>query len=254
MTDTNVVRSRRISLATIASLAGGLAVFTWCRWEEVTHWGGHPEPALVVPIVLTYLAAAAAGLLLLKDGVTRWWWVPGTALVVFGFPVDHWVGWSVISTRFGFAAGSIVDLLTVLAPALVAWLGARGSLVRIHGRLIPALLVTTISAVLAMRVGIDGPDLSLPVGATVLALGIFSQSSSWQRASAFLLIAVSLGAQIPASLAVSLSQGAVGPIATADASVDIAVAVLAFSIAPMTPIVRRLLARHGGGAPVHAPS
>jgi len=253
VTDTNVVTSQRISLATIASLVGGLAIFTSVRWEEVTHWGGHPEPALVVPIVLTYLAAAAAGLLLVKDGVTRWWWVPGTALVVFGFPVDHWVGWSVISTRFGFAAGSIVDLLTVLAPAGVAWFGARASRVRIQGRLIPALLVTTISAILAMRVGIDGPDLSLPVGAALLALGIFSRSSSWQRASAFLLIAVSLGAQIPASLAVSLSQGVVGPIATADAFLDITVAALAFSIAPLTPISRRLHVRHAG-APVHAPS
>ncbi|MGH2640744.1 MAG: hypothetical protein ACRDGO_03485 [Actinomycetota bacterium] len=246
--------STRIRLATPGSLVGGLAVFTWVRWEEVTHWGGHPMPALVVPIVLTYLAAAAAGLLLVKDGVTRWWWVPGTALVIFGFPVDHWVGWSVITTRFGVTAGSIVDLLAVLAPAGVAWLGARGRRVGIHGRLIPALLIGTISAIITMRVGIDGPDLSLPVGAALLALGILSRSSSWQRASAFLLIAVSLGAQIPAAFAVSLSQGSVGPIAIADASVDIAVAVLAFSIAPLTPMVRRLLARNAGSAPARAPS
>lgn len=207
-------------------------------------------PGLVVPIVLTYVAAAALGLLLVKDGVTRWWWVPGTMLVLFGFPVDHWVGWSVVSTRLGVVAGSLVDWLAVLAPAGVAWLRARRNRVKSPGRLIPTLVVVTISAILTMRIGIDGPDLSLPVGMALIALGVFSQSSSPKRAVAFVLIGVSLGAQIPASLAVSLGQGEVGPVAITDALIDIAVSVLAFSIAPLSMVSRRVFERPEGHAVV----
>ena len=236
----------------IGSFLGGLAVFAWVRWEQVTHWGGQSMPELVVPIGLTYVAAATLGLMLVKDGVTRWWWVPGTMLVLFGFPVDHWVGWSVVSTRLGVVAGSLVDWLAVLAPAGVAWLGARRNHVESPGRLVPTLLVVTISAILTMRIGIDGPDLSLPVGMALIALGVFSQSSSPKRAVAFVLVAVSLGAQIPGSLAVALGQGEVGSVAITDALVDIAVAVLAFSIAPLSVVSRRLFERPPGDAAVPA--
>ena len=208
-------------------------------------------PGLVVPIVLTYVAAAILGLMLVGDGVARWWWVPGTMLVLFGFPVDHWIGWSVVSTRLGVVAGSLVDWLVVLAPAGVAWLGARRNHVKSSGRLIPTLLVVTISAILTTRIGIDGPDLSLPVGMALIGFGVFSQSSSPKRAVAFVLIAVSLGAQIPASLAVSLGQGEVGSVAITDALIDIAVAVLAFSIAPLSVVSRRLFDRPADDAVVH---
>jgi hypothetical protein len=244
--------TRRSTLATAGSLLAGMAVFTWVRWEEVTEWGGG-RPILVVPIALTYLAAAALGLLLAKDGVTRWWWVPGTLLVGLGSPVDYWVGSSVVATSFGFGAGALVDLVAVLFPAGIVWVRTRrAESVRVRGRLIPTLLVGTIAAILSMRVGVDGPDLSVPVGAALLALGIFSQSSSWMRASAFVLIAVALGAQIPASLAISLSQGFVGPVAFVDALVDVAVALLAFSIAPLSTVSRRLFERQLRGVPAQA--
>ena len=209
-------------------------------------------PGLVVPVVLTYGAAAALGLMLVKDGLTRWWWVPGTMLVLFGFPVDDWVGWSVVMTRFGVVAGSLVDWLAVLAPAGVAWLGARRNHVRSPGRLVPTLVVVTISATLTMRIGIDGPDLSLPVGIALIAFGVFSQSSSPKRAVALLLIAVSLGAQIPASLAVTIGQGEFGPVAITDAFVDIAVALLAFSIAPLSVVSRGFLERPADDGVVRA--
>ncbi len=250
-TDTEVMTSRPLKIATIGSFLGGLAVFAGVRWEQVTHWGGQSMPWLVIPIALTYFAAATLGLMLAKDGVTRWWWVPGTMLVLFGFPVDHWVGWSVVSTRLGSVAGSLVDWVAVVAPAGVASLGVRRSHVKSRGRLVPTLVVVTISAILAMRIGIDGPDLSLPVGMALLALGVFSKSSSPKRAVAFVLIAVSLGAQIPASLAVSLSQGEVGSVAITDAMIDIAVAILAFSIAPLSVVSRRLFERPADHAVVH---
>jgi hypothetical protein len=141
--------------------------------------------------------------------------------------------------------------LAVVAPAGVASLGVRRSHVKSRGRLVPTLVVVTISAILAMRIGIDGPDLSLPVGMALLALGVFSKSSSPKRAVAFVLIAVSLGAQIPASLAVSLSQGEVGSVAITDAMIDIAVAILAFSIAPLSVVSRRLFERPADHAVVH---
>jgi hypothetical protein len=244
--------SRPLKIAMIGSVLGGLAVFAGVRWEQVTHWGGQSMPGLVVPIVLTYVAAATLGLMLVRDGVTRWWWVPGTMLVLFGFPVDQWVGWSVVSTRLGSVAGSLVDWLAVLAPAGVAWLGARPNHDKSPGRLVPTLLVVTISAILTMRIGIDGPDLSLPVGMALIALGVFSRSSSPKRAVAFVLIAVCLGAQIPASLAVSLGQGEIDSVAISDALIDIAVAVLAFSIAPLSGASRRLFERPGGSAVVPA--
>jgi hypothetical protein len=71
---------------------------------------------------------------------------------------------------------------------------------------------------------------------------------------AFVLIAVALGAQIPASLANSLSQGYLGPVAVLDAAVDIGVAVLAFSIAPLSALSRRLLRQPGQPAPIQTAS
>lgn len=251
LTDNEVMTSRPLKIATIGSFLAGLAVFAGVRWEQVTHWGGQSMPWLMVPIVLTYVAAAILSLMLVKDGVTRWWWVPGTMLVLFGFPVDHWIGWSLVSARLGVVAGSLVDWMAVLAPAGVAWLGVRRNHVRSAGRLIPTLLVVTISAILTMRIGIDGPDLSLPVGMALIGFGVFSQSSSPKRAVAFVLIAISLGAQIPASFAVSLAMGEVGPVAITDALIDIAVAVLAFSIAPLSVVSRRLFERPAGDAVVH---
>lgn len=85
----------------------------------------------------------------------------------------------------------------------------------------------------------------------LIALGVFSQSSSPKRAVAFVLIAISLGAQIPASLAVSLGQGEVGSVAITDALIDIAVAVFAFSIAPLSVVSRRLFERAADDAAVH---
>jgi hypothetical protein len=103
-----------------------------------------------------------------------------------------------------------------------------------------------------MRIGIDGPDLSLPVGIALIAFGVFSQSSSPKRAVALLLIAVSLGAQIPASLAVTIGQGEFGPVAITDAFVDIAVALLAFSIAPLSVVSRGFLERPADDGVVRA--
>jgi hypothetical protein len=244
--------SRAPKIATIGSFLGGLAVFAGVRWEQVIHWGGQSMPGLVVPIALTYVAAAILGLLLVKDGETRWWWIPGTMLALFGFPVDHWIGPSVVSTRLGSVAGSLVDWLAVLAPAGVAWLGARRNRVKSPGRLVPTLLIVTISAILTMRIGIDGPDLSLPVGMALIGLGVFSRSSSPKRAVAFVLIAVCLGAQIPASVAISLGQGELGSFAITDALIDTAVAVLAFNIAPLSVVSRRMFERPAGSAVVRA--
>jgi hypothetical protein len=250
----NAMTSRRSTLATIGSLAAGLTVFTWVRWEEAAHWGGRSTPELVAPLAVSYLATAGLGLLLVKDRV-RWWWVPGVLLAGLGFPVDYWIGSSVVSTRFGFGAGALLDLAVVLLPAGVAWLGARRrGYVTIHGRLIPTLFVSAIAVVLAMRVGIDGPDLSLPVGVALLAFGVLSQSSTWWRASAFVLMAFSLGAQIPSSFAISLGQGTIGSVAFVDALVDIAVGVLAFTIAPLSTVTRRMFERPVTGPAVHAPN
>jgi len=90
------------------------------------------------------------------------------------------------------------------------------------------------------------------VGMALIALGVFSRSSSPKRAVAFVLIAVCLGAQIPASVAISLSQGELGSVAITDALIDTAVAVLAFSIVPVSVMSRRLFERPAGSAVVRA--
>jgi hypothetical protein len=231
-------------LAVAITSGAGFAFFAGVRWIELVRLGnvGWPEMAwFVFPIALTYAAAVATGLLLLKDGVTRWWWVPATALVALGLPVDDWVGWSAVSTAAGAITGAAADLAAMLAPVGVAWFVVRGRRIEVRGRLIPALLVAGVVLILGFRVGVDGPDLTPSVGVALLALGLGSQSSSWRRAVAFVLIAVALGAQVPASLANALAQGRLGPVAFVDATVDIGVSLLAFGIAPLSAVSRRVL-------------
>jgi hypothetical protein len=100
---------------------------------------------------------------------------------------------------------------------------------------------------LAMKINENGPDVTLSVGLALLALGHWSQSASLRRAAAFVIVAVALGAQVPASFAISMSQGLAGPTAWVDASMDVVVALLAFGIAPMTRVWERLLKRKAPG-------
>jgi hypothetical protein len=115
--------------------------------------------------------------------------------------------------------------------------------VRVHDRIVPAVLVAGISAIIAMQVGAGGPDASAGVAVAVLTSGTLSRSTSWRRAFVFIGLAVALGSQIPASLAIALSQRLTGPVAWIDASMDVAIALLAFSIAPLARPSQRIFAR-----------
>jgi hypothetical protein len=102
-------------------------------------------------------------------------------------------------------------------------------------------LVAAVAMVLAMRIGENGPDVTLSVGLALLALGYLSQSASWRRAVVFVMVALVLGAQVPASFAIT--QGLAGPTAWVDSPVDVLIAVLAFGIVPATRVWVRLLKR-----------
>lgn len=107
----------------------------------------------------------------------------------------------------------------------------------------PSIAIVATSVLLAMLVGIEGADASTAALA-MLAFGILSQSWSWRRAAAFLGIALSLGATLPASLAMSLSHGnVVGSAAIGDSYVDLGIALLAFSIAPLASVWARVFGR-----------
>jgi hypothetical protein len=225
----------------------GIILFVGGRWAELTLRSGADwhNAWLALPIALSYAGAVATGLILVRDGVIRWCWVPATLFVVLGPPIDDWVGWSIVSTQVGFVAGSILDLATILAPVAVLAVHTRGRQgITTRDRLIPTVFVAAVAVLLAMRIGESGPDMTLSVGLASLALGHWSQSASWSRATAFVLVAVALGAQVPASFAMSASQDLAGPTAWVDASMDVVVALLAFGIVPMTQVWGRLLKRH----------
>jgi hypothetical protein len=225
----------------------GMVLFVGVRWAELTIRSGanwHSAAWLAVPIALTYAGAVTTGLILLRDGVTRWWWVPATLFVALGPPIADWVGWSIVSSRVGLVAGSLLDLATILGPLAVLAARARSQRgIKTRDRLIPTVLVAAVAIVLAMRIGESGPDVTLSVGLALLALGYLSESASWHRAVAFVIVALALGAQVPASFVISASQGLAGPIAWVDASMDVALALLAFGIIPMTRVWVRLLNR-----------
>jgi hypothetical protein len=173
--------------------------------------------------------------------------------IVLGPPVDDWVGWSIVSTQAGFFAGSVLDLATILGPLVLIAVRTRGRQgIKTRDRLIPTVFVAAVAIVLAMRIGGSGPDVTLSVGLALLALGHLSQSASWRRAVAFVIVALALGAQVPASFVMSLSQGLAGPTAWVDATLDVVVAVLAFGIVPMTQVWERLLKRRAPRVVVEA--
>jgi hypothetical protein len=236
----------------------GMVLFVGVRWAELTISSGadwHSAAWLAVPIALTYAGAVATGSILLRDGVTRWWWVPATLFVALGPPIADWVGWSIVSSRFGLVAGSLLDLVTILGPLAVLAARTRSQRVsKTRDRLIPTVLVATVAIVLAMRIGENGPDVTLSVGLALLALSHLSQSASWHRAVAFVIVALALGAQVPASFVISASQGLAGPTAWMDASMDVALALLAFGIIPMTRVWVRLLNRGAPGVVVEVPA
>jgi hypothetical protein len=197
-----------------------------------------------LPLAATYTGAAAMGMILVRDGVTRWWWLPAVSFVAIGLPVEGWVtGSSFLATRLTPIVGLAVDVLVVLAPAAVLLARARSPRVETHGRIVPVVAVSAVSVVLAMLIGQAGPDVSLSVGMAMLAFGTCSQSSSWRRAAAFVVIALALGAQVPASFASAISQGNLGPVAIRDASMELVVACLCFAIAPLSRAWDQLLAR-----------
>jgi hypothetical protein len=68
------------------------------------------------------------------------------------------------------------------------------------------------------------------------------------------IVALALGAQVPASFVISASQGLAGPTAWVDASMDVAIALLAFGIIPMTRVWVRLLNRGALGVVAEVPA
>lgn len=241
----------RRTIVPTAAFVLGMATFVGVRIPTLMDQVGYTSTAiwlLSLPIAFTYAGATALGLILVRDRVLRWWWVPATMFLLFGAPVDAWIGWSAIAMNLGSVPGTAVDLVALLAPAGALILSTRPSGVRIHDRVVPTVLGAGVAAILAMRIGSNGPDVSLGVGAALLAFGAFSQSTSWRRAVVFIGLAVALGSQIPASFAVALSQRLTGPVAWVDASMDIVIALLAFSIAPLARLSQRLLASRSGRA------
>jgi hypothetical protein len=239
---------RSVRLLVFSTFALGMAIFVGVRWVELTsiRVGADWQSAawLTLPIALTYAGAVATGLILLRDGVTQWWWVPATFFVALGPPVGDWVGWSIVASQVGHVPGGVLDLATILGPlALLAVRTRSRRAITTRDRLIPTSFVATVAIVLAMRIGESGPDVTLSVGLALLALGHLSQSASWRRAVAFVVVALALGVQVPASFVIAMSQGLAGPTAWVDASMDVVVAVLAFGIVPMTQAWGRLLKR-----------
>lgn len=227
---------RSTLLAVSAAYLLGLAAFIGVRGAVAAAAGiGWPSVLwFALPLAATYTGAAAMGVTLVRDGMTLWWWLPALLFVALGLPVDGWViGSSLLATRLAPVAGSAADLALVLAPAAVLFIRARGPRVDVHGRLIPALAVFAVSVLLAMRVGQESADVSMSVGAALLAFGICSRATSWRRALLFVTIAVAVGAQVPGSFATAISQGNLGPLAIKDVSMEVVVACLCFAIAPL---------------------
>ena len=236
--------------AVTATVLIGMATFIGLRWSGVMAEAGVDSPEVwwfVLPLAASYFGAAAMGMILVRDGVTRWWWLPALLFVAIGLPVEGWVtGSNILTTRTLPVAGSVVDLIAVLAPAAVLLGLTRTRRAQASpGRLVPVIAVAAVSVTLAMLVGQTGPDVSISVGVALLVLGVLSQSSSWLRALSFVAIAIVLGAQIPASLANAISQGDLGVVAIRDASMEIVVACLCFSIAALSRAWSRLLSRQG---------
>ena len=183
------------------------------------------------------------------DGITRWWWVPAAFVVLPDLPVESWVSSaSGIATGFGSLAGSLVDLVLVLAPGAVLAIRSHPTPTAIHDRVVPTIALGSVALVAAMLVGTGGPDASESVGAAMLAFGFCSQSLSWRRAAAFVAIALTLGADVTGSFANSVSQGIFGGLAIVDSSMDVVVALLAYSIAPVTVYWSRLLRRRASSS------
>ena len=242
--------SRRIGTALVAAAsAGGLGVFVAVRWASLSETLRLEGAWILLPVVVTYAAAATIGPILLRDGIKRWWWVPAALFVLPDAPFESWIGTtSWVATHLGAPGRSVVDLATILAPGAVLALRSDRPAARIgDDRIVPAFIVIAISFLLAIGIGIDGPDASIATALTLLAFGVCSQSSSPPRALIFLVVAVALGADIPGSFAWSAAQGDIGSVAVRDGTVDIAIALLAFSIAPLakaTQFVRVRLAAH----------
>lgn len=239
---------RRVSpFVSLASVVG-VSVFAGVRLASIsTAAGSEPwaDPGsiawTVAPMLLTYVGAASIGLVLVRDGVTRLWWVPATLFVMFDLPFESWIGsTSVVTSSAGAFVGSGLDLVVILAPAAVlAMLTTRKRVELTHDRIVPSIAIVAICVLLAMLVGIGGPDASTAALA-MLAFGICSQSWSWRRAAVFVAIALSLGADLPGSLAMSLSQGHLESIGLRDGTVDFGIALLAFSIAPLASVWARV--------------
>lgn len=246
--DSGTVKDKRalaFALATVYLV--GMATFVGVRWGSVSTEMTTEWPSVLwfaLPLAATYTGAAAMGVILVRDGVTRWWWLPAVLFIAIGLPVEGWVqGSSFLATRLAPILGSAFDVLVILAPAAVLFARARGPRVEIHGRVVPVVAVSAASVALAMLLGPAGADVSLSVGVALLTFGTCSQSSSWRRAAAFVVIAMALGAQVPASFANAASQGFLGPIAFRDSSVEVVVACLCFAIAPLSRAWGQLLAR-----------
>jgi hypothetical protein len=226
------MNERRSIAFALAAVALGMAVFVGIRWGAVSAELTPEWPSALwfaLPLAASYAGAAAMGMILVRDGVTRWWWLPAVLFVGIGTPVEGWVqGSSFLATRLTPVVGSAVDVLLVLAPAAVLFARARGRRAeipdRIVGRIVPVVAVSAVCVVLAMLVGQSGPDVSGSVGITLLTFGACSRSSSWGRAVAFVLIAIAVGAQVPGSF-------------------EIVVACLCFAIAPLSRAWDHLLIR-----------
>jgi hypothetical protein len=232
----------------------GLVVFAGVRLGSLSAPSGSDpwsDPGTtawpVVPMLFAYVGATSIGLVLLGDSVTRWWWLPATLFVMFDLPFEAWIGSSsVVTSNAGAFVGSALDLTVMLAPAAVlTMLTTRTRVALTHERIVPSIAIVATCVLLAMLVGIEGPDASTAALA-MLAFGILSQSWSGRRAAVFVAIALSLGGDLPGSLAMSLSQGSLGSVAIRDGSVDFVIALLAFSIAPLAHAWARVLGRRSG--------
>jgi hypothetical protein len=257
--DNAIMDRRSLRLLVFSTFALGMVIFVGVRWVELTsiRVGADWQSAawLTLPIALTYAGAVATGLILLRDGVTRWWWIPATLFVVLGAPVGDWVGWSIVASQIGHVAGAVLDLATILGPLALLAVRTEGRKgIATRDRLIPTVFIAAVAMVLAMRIGESGPDVTLSVGLALLALGHLSQSASWRRAAAFVVIALALGTQVPASFVIAMSQGLAGSTAWVDASMDVVVAVLAFGMVPMTHAWERLLQRRAPRVVAEAPT
>jgi hypothetical protein len=221
----------------------GMAGFAALRLGSLV--GASDLAWLLVPMLLTYAAAATIGLVLLGDGENRWWWVPACLFVLADRPFEAWVGsTSVISANFGVLAGSATDAALILAPGILRATRSTASPEPLGDeRILPSLAVFVVSLLLAMLVGINGPDASTAAALAIFAFGICSRSRSWMRAVTFVAIAACLGAALPASAALALAQGQLGW-AGRDATVDLAIALLSYSIAPLSYAVHLVRVRH----------